>query len=69
MTAVWGVLWGTWQMVVLTLELGIWRPGFGVKCGPWQGPFRCDTADHGLCVGLQRGWVTSVIPFDPFCLP
>lgn len=49
MAAVWEVLWGPWQMMALILELGIWRPGFDVECGPWQGLFGCDTADQGLC--------------------
>lgn len=48
MAAVWEVLWGPWQMVALTLELGIWRPGFDVECGPRQELFRCDPAGRGL---------------------
>lgn len=69
MTAVCRVLWGPWQMAALTLELGIWEPGFDTECGPWQGLFRCDTAGHGLCVGLQQGWVTTFIPSRPIPHP
>lgn len=44
-----GGLVGAMQMVALTVELGIWRPGFDTECGPWQGLFICVTAGHGLC--------------------
>lgn len=50
----WGVWWELWQMAALTLELGIWNLSFDVERGLWQGPFRCDMAGHGLCVGLYK---------------
>lgn len=60
MASVWGALWEPWQMVALTLKLGIWRPGFGVECGPGQGLFRCDTA------GTSCVWAFSVAGDNPY---